>query len=645
MKDILMKYSISPFRMLPSTCLIFLLSAVLFAQSNNQTQSCSDSNMIIKGYSGQVAPIMDLDDDLCCYFHDSKLLQEKIRLVAQCGFKRFYIIAPPPGEPDYSTKVVPQDGPPNFLRQSRAAIGQDPLPLAIKFAKDAGMQVFIQFKPYEGGGSFTVPHGFVPPCGRNWLETLGGRAVGLDPFILQHPDMLEIRKPTDDMTSLTVDRIEMVFITDYIPGEQSLEVTQGAMKRVRSSGYPDLGKNAISDYPATDFILYTSNDNGKYEKYTEKFNVSERMERRLIRNANGELVFPLPVHCRVIEIKGLKLKSPYFAVDFKGDSKGFRTIPYSNSCFLAYSNQQEVPITVSPKIRDSVLTGKSGFEENGFEFEENGPYYWHCGWRTQHYFGFARGKAKNVRGSLCEAYPEVRTHWLAQIKRYIELGCDGVDIRLQNHTSGITDFVNYAFNPPLVKAYQKMYGIDITKQSPDPIKLMELRGDFFLIFVKDAADLLHQKGLKLQMHLDDYLEHPTLDPTFPGAGFWCAPKILPDWKKLIDIADEISIKDFNWGIYDPLMSSRMKDAAFAAKKPLWVHCYMQQGHDLNEQFIKDVSADKRVTGMLLYEVVYSDGIISDGMVDITSDNIVRFVPDSPIDKFLVHRPEPIKVNK
>ncbi|MEN6384825.1 MAG: hypothetical protein ABFD79_06470 [Phycisphaerales bacterium] len=628
---------------LQKICLICvaLLSINIIAVQETVNASTDVSNNILKGYEGQVAPIMDLDHDMFCYFHNRELLKQKIQLIANCGFKRFYIIASPPGNPDYSTRIAPQDGPPNFLRQSREAIGDDPLAVAISFAKAAGMEVFVQYKPYEGGGTFTVPHGFVPPCNRNWIETLGGRAVGVDPFTLEHPEMLEQRKNTDDALSFAADRIEMAFVLDRIPGRESLEVTQGAMKEVILPDYPALSENAIIDYPATNFNLYISTDNGKYTKYQDKFTVIERIERRLIRNANGELAFPLPVLCRIIQLSGLNLRSPYFAIEFEGDNKAFRTIPYSNSCMSVYSKDRELPVTVSPRIRDGILTGKTGFMENGFEFEENGPYYWHCGWRTDRLYGFARGKAKHVRGSLCEGYPEVRAHWLAQIKRYIELGCDGVDIRLQNHTSGVTDFVNYGFNPPIVKAYKKRYGIDITKQDPDPIKMMLLRGDFLMMFVKDAADLLHQKGLKLQMHLDDYVQYPTLDPTFPSAGFWCMPKAIPDWRQVVKTADEISIKEYNWGKYNPYMSAKIKDEAYAAGKPLWVHCYMQQGHDLNSEFLRAVGSDKRVTGLLLYEVVYSDGIISDGMVDITSDGTVRLVPGSPIDRFLVHSPKPI----
>jgi hypothetical protein len=120
------------------------------------------------------------------------------------------------------------------------------------------------------------------------------------------------------------------------------------------------------------------------------------------------------------------------------------------------------------------------------------------------------------------------------------------------------------------------------------------------------------------------------------------PKVIPDWHRVIQIADEITIKDYNWGKYNPYMSDRIKDAAALAGKPLWVHCYMQQGHDLNPEFLKAVESDPRVSGILLYEVVYSDGIISDGMVDVTNDGTVRLPPDSPIHTMLVNPSEPIK---
>ena len=167
---------------------------------------------------------------------------------------------------------------------------------------------------------------------------------------------------------------------------------------------------------------------------------------------------------------------------------------------------------------------------------------------------------------------------------------------------------------------------------------MRLRGDFMLMFLRDAAAILHGRGLILQMHLNDYDEHPTLDPSFPGAGFWASPKVVPKWQSVIDIVDEITIKDYNWGVYNPYMSGRIKTAVAALTKPLWVTCYMQQGHDLNEKFLSEVSSDRRVTGLMLYETVYRPGNVRDGIVNITDDGEVGLVAGSPIDTMLVNHP-------
>lgn len=569
--------------------------------------------VVLQNYTNDVSAVLDLDHDLASYFHTRDLLKRKMELLADCGIGRLYIIAPPPGEPDYSIRVVPDDSV-NFLRISREELADDPLKLAITYAKQAGLEVFVQFKPYEGGGAYSVPQGFVPPCGRNWIDSISGRAVGLDPFILSNSTMRVKRKATDEHLALPVDKIEMVFAPASNP----------------------------SQYPASNFIIYTSTDNGSYTAaYSQNagsITVSDTADSRQIFAANGELAYS--GQCRVITLSGFSMTSPYFAVKFTGDEEAFRTIPYSDSCFIAYSGTQALPTTVTPTLRDGLLTGLYGFTNNGFEFEEIGPYYWDYGWETETLFGFARGKEEYQRGALCEAYPEVRAHWMDQIQHYIDLGCDGVDVRFLCHSAGITDFINYGFNAPLVDAYLTKYGVDITTQPLDPIKMMRLRGDFFMQFVEDAASLLHQNNLVLQLHFNDYLESPTLDPTFPGAGFWAAPKVVPTWSNMVALADEITIKDYNWAAYDPQKSSSIKDAAYAAGKPLWITCYMQQGHDLNSQFLQDAEQDQRVTGLQLYEVKYSAGTVNDGMVEFTDDGTVRLVPGSPIYSELVNPPPP-----
>ena len=532
-------------------------------------------------------PVMDLDYDLSCAFHTPEILEKKIRMLADHGFERLHIVAPPPGGPDYShaARVLAEDGPPNFLRQSRETFSSDPLKQAVKFAKDAGLEVIIVFKPYEGGGVFTIPHNTEPPCNRNYLETLGGRAVGLDPFIVEHPEFLLERKPYDDFRSKTVTKIELLFILDKI--DDSDEIKQASF-----------GEDVSSKFPAEIFQICISSDNGKYELYNGSYDITEYIEFRALKNANGESVFPKPVRCRIIEISGLEINSSYFSVEFNGENKAFRTIPFS--MFTVFSVDGELPVTVSPTLRHD-----EPFKEIGFEFEELGPYYWDCGWRACTRFGFARGKLQRLSGSLCEAYPEVRRYWLEQINDFIDMGADGIEIRLQSHCSGVTDFVNYGFNPPLIDAYRERYGCNILTQTVDPVKMMKIRGKFFEIFLKDAAEVLHGNKVNLLIHLHGYMERPSLIPTFHEMGFWANPKILPDWRKLVEIADEIVIKDYNFGVYRREEANGIKDLAVKFATPVWIHCYLQQGNDWNKDFLKAVDNDPRISGLQLYEVVWN----------------------------------------
>ena len=594
----------------------------------------------LRNYTGVAAPVMDLDYDFMCYKHTPETLADKMRLLADCGFKRIYIVAPPPGRVDYSSRINPNNKN-NHLLENQKRFGDDALRTAVSLAKEVGLEVFVQYKPYEGGGVFTVPKGFTPPAGRNWMESLGGRAIALDPFLLKHPETRPMRKAVDARLSLPIDRLEMVFVLARIPGREKLKVENGRMSIQLGEDAPAIPVGDVKSDPPRNFVLYVSDDNGRYKPYPGVVKATQRIERRLIRDANGELAFPGAVLCRVIEITGFKISTPYLAVSFVGDPDKFRTIPYSRSCFKAFSGDMELPVTVSDTPRPSLSKGEFGFTRNGFEFEPIGPYYWDIGWKKGTLFAFARGREPHQRGSFCEAYPEVRRHWLNQIEKFLAMGCDGIDIRMMSHSSGISDFTNYVYNPPLVKAYEKRYGVDLSKSPPEPVKMMRLRGDFFLEFLREAAKIVHARGKILQAQVCDSYEHPTLDPTFPHAGFWAAVQVVPDWRKMIEIADEISVKDYNWGSYDPYKSGAVKTAVAALGKPLWVHCYLQQGHDLNERFLSAVERDKRVTGLMLYEVVYRPGNVNDGIVEITDSDEVRLVPGSPIQKMLTSLPSPI----
>jgi hypothetical protein len=427
-------------------------------------------------FCGEMAPVLDLDYDLSCALHTQEILNRKIRLLSELGFKRIYIISPPPDEPDYSHAVRLNVYPPeknNFLTQSRQNL-EAPMEQAIRLAKEANLEVFGVFKPYEGGGAFTVPRGHHPLPARPTVECLGG-VTGVSSFLAAHPELRVKRKPLPEQGG-PVTELEFVFLLD------ELKLTTGDA-RTPAPHYQAVTEAELVSIPSPQFEIFTSEDNGTYQAQEFNPQVETRIEHRHLLDANGGQLFPSPSKCLVVTLSGLGIAQPFFAFKFKGEAKYFRTIPFS--MVKAFSHGQPFEVTVSPTVRSvpdmtqeyalkPPLPGD--FQNCGFEFEEIGPSYWDAGWREARLFGFARGREPYLRGSPCEACEEVRNFWLEQIERLLAMGCDGIDIRLMSHCSGITDFTNYGFNSELVEAYQEKHGVDITSAPPRSHRTNETAG-------------------------------------------------------------------------------------------------------------------------------------------------------------------------
>lgn len=517
--------------------------------------------------------VMDLDYDLSCALHTPELLRRKFALLAEHGLETIYIVAPPDGKANYSSAAfeTPPGDDANFIRASRTNFGAtDPLAAAIQYAKAAGLRVMVEFKPYEGGGNVTIPHGAdASQIGHNALPTLGGLSVGVEPFIFDHPEFLLARRPERQIDG-AIDTIEIAYVDEA-----------QAMPEVK---------------------LYVSTDNGLYLPYPEPLEMSIIKGLRQIVDGNGLALDEKPVACQVLTIRHLTLDAPYFALTLAGVS----AVP---AWAVALVNGEVVPITVSTQCRQTFDYRPLPFEQHGFDFEVSGPALAQEGVRPMPLWGFARGKLKHLRGCLCEAYPQVRDYWLKRIRHFIDLGADGVELRLQNHSCGVSDFAAYGYNEPLLTVWRNRYG----NAAVDPLKLMAIRGEFFTLFVLEAAALLHRHNCTLSMQLHAYMEEPSLSAARQEFGFWANAKILPDYRQLIESADEIVIKNYNFGQYLPHQADAIKSFTAKSGKPLLVHCYLQQGHDWCREFVEEVNADERVTGLLLYEVVWNarenDGIV------------------------------------
>lgn len=620
------------------TILLVITTGTIIAQIANNSNTLNTSQLSIKKLpiptkaGKMVAPVVDIMPHLRG-FHDYTEVREEMTILKKLGFDRVYFVLCQPGFPTFSDptiSVMPTDkGTGNQTLESILALG-DPNYAYLYEAKRLGMEAWAIIKPYESGTGFTIPHGANAPFSRKQIATIGGQHIQFDNLISRNPDLRVKRKPESDgilnRLNEPVETLEVAFCLDSLKQKVSYD------KYFEFNGLKD------SDIQIPGIDLWYSETNGKYVKYNGNIKVESNFEYRQVKDANGFSLADEPKRFLILTIKNFRLPENYKYLAITLDqNKNLYTIPYS--MIKAYTRSGEIPITTgihsrspmsqeeerkSPEERTWGLEkrpvkGKEAaksFMDWGFEFGFQGTGHWGDGWVSSPIYGIAKGKREYMAGTPCEAYPEVREYWLEQVKRVVQLGFDGIDFRLQNHSGMVSDYVNYGYNEPIVKSYMEKYGVDILKTEADPLKIMEIRGEYFLSFLEKAAEIIHASDKKMQVHLRHAHEELVLSDDFNELGFWAMPKIVLDWKKAIDLADEVTIKHYYHGDYRPGMADSIKSYASDGGKRVWVHNYFTQGDGIAYDFLNAIEKDKRIGGVLLYEV--DRGILHTGFPDTKS---------------------------
>lgn len=576
--------------------------SVQVVQSGNTSQ--------FRQFSKNIAPVSDIWPEMCTGPHTPSVIRTKVRYLASMGFKRLYFVVPPPGYAAFSLPnldIFPVKNAFSHFGLESIIMTGDPCTHFVAAAHEAGIEAFAVLKIYEGGSGHTLPHGREHPVRRRFLTEIGGDAHAFDPFILDNPAMRVRRKPIpgyENLMNQPVIKLELAF-----PLEEARQETWND----RFIEYPRQPDSVIMALPVQGFQIWLSSDNGRYRLLQTDYNMTERLEVRPVPGANGEELIAGGGRFRVLAVTGLHISPdiPYLAVVFENRDKHHVMIP--QSMIRAWGPKGEIPLTCTSIVRYPATPGLTSgdgnevytFKDIGFEFDWHGLGFFGPGWNSSEVYGIAKGKNEYMKGTLCEAYPEVREHWLREVRRLLEMGVDGIDFRLQNHSAMVSDYASYGYNEPIVEEYRRRHGVDILTQEADPLEIMRIRGDFFLLFLEDAAKEIKSKNRRLQIHFRNALENPRLSYRYVELGGWPLPKILPDWRRMVELADEVTIKDMNMGTYHPELSDQIKRTAHEMGKPVWVHCYLSQGNDLNPEFCDAVDRDSRVTGMLLYEVHHS----------------------------------------
>ena len=156
----------------------------------------------------------------------------------------------------------------------------------------------------------------------------------------------------------------------------------------------------------------------------------------------------------------------------------------------------------------------------------------------------AKGKEDYVAGSLHPAYPEVRRYWLSQIDRIVKTGVDGIDIRITNHSAWTVEGDAYGFNEPVVEDFHRRYGVDVLSQPFDRARWLDLQGDFYTAFLRQARALTRKAKVAMQVHVNGLtgFRVPGWNRNNVPANFaW-------QWRKWIeeDLCDSVALKYIPW---------------------------------------------------------------------------------------------------
>ena len=470
---------------------------------------------------------------------------------------------------------------------------------AVEAAHGQGLSLYLLFKPFETGQStsFVFPPGVAVPQDAVTVDSISGTHGMVAPFVAKHPEYRLKHRP---------------------PGRwQDREIA--AIKLVKSDAKP-------TRLAAEDVEVYTSEENGRFERLPGVFEFTNAIEQR-----DGTKV-------RVLTLSGLRIPASRRYVLIRADA-GNPERDFGNATDkiieLYAPDGEAIPFTLDEGdiSRERIATWLGYYfplrygrpAEPGkwipdwygatpttcaFAFDEGSP----VNSRALRRIAVVKGKNEYLVGAMHPVYPEVRRYWIDEIlERGVRAGVDGIDIRLCSHSGYTSEGAMYGFNEPVAEEYRKRHGTDPRTEPYDPEKLRQLNGETFTLFLRELRAELKQRGVPLQMHVNGL---------FRRGHFRAYRNQIPgsfdfDWRTWIvdDIVDSIALKYLPWprgaaveGVgdegADDAFRNEVLDLARKHGKPVFdnVRLYMSRENVLYlAGRLRQAWEDPRVDGAVLYE--------------------------------------------
>ncbi|MGI9355946.1 MAG: hypothetical protein ACR2PF_12400 [Rhizobiaceae bacterium] len=470
----------------------------------------------------------------------------------------------------------------------------NPLRVATAAAHRHGLELYACYKPYETGLSAIFPAG--SPQAREWgrLPHIGGYLTWLSPFVVENPH-LRIQRRTDDLRpGIETATIRSIRLTkkDATP----TRVTKGHLQ------------------------IWTSDLNYRYKPKAIDFEFEEEViaSTEEVRDIDGKLLTKRGDPVRVLTLSGLRLDDPYILVttDFTEGPGDFENAWHR--ILTAYDNEgREIPGVIGtgtaiwfPELDDprtggvNFDTGRgpqvvtldvpnhfSGDRGQGFSAAHSNAHFRGC-------VAYARGRNAYLPGALCETEPQVQKFWLCCVGEMLAAGVDGIDIRVENHSTHTDTPEDYGFNPAVLQQLPSGTAIDLAD-------IARVRGDAYTDFLRKTKAATASAGRRLRVTLNRGWFRPA--ETRAVRQRLAYPANLDfQWQKWVaeGLLDGAMIRNFGVpfaGVFgEDEVAQEMIAACRQRDIPVTVNRYVWANPSLVEEFDR-IAQDGRFAGFVLYE--------------------------------------------
>ena len=475
-----------------------------------------------------------------------------------------------------------------------------PLRIAVDAAHRHGLEIYACYKPYETGPGAPFPTGSAEARRFGLIPKLTASISQCDPFVVEHPELRIARRSGDipaDNDTRPIATIKLIKHDD-------------APTRIRREHLQ----------------VWVCDDNHRYERLDVPFELTERVETadHDVENMVGNIYHNQTAlltrrgdSVRTLTLSGLNLTQPCVLVttglergepDFRNTAvEMMRVFDHRDRPIVGvFSNGGSIYHSRLVDFRRWGLMFDTGYGcMPGFLDEPNAS-------GQTGLIAFARGRSAALDGALCETEPQVRRFWLDQVRDILATGVDGIDLRVENHSTH-TDFPHeYGFNRVVVEQ---------TSDPADPSldEIARIRGEAYTQFLRETRKQVLDAGRRMRINLQmDYLR-----PDPPLSRLLAYPANLDlQWRTWVDegLMDEAIFRFVNFTfeqILDDPHPRAIVDHCRRRGLPIAFNRYPTHGDLVNE--VRTIRADERFASFIIYETCCFVTFREDGTCELRPD--------------------------